>query len=118
MYLGPCVYCSDTSRYRDLVLSRFQEAVIFMRVESVCSKPSIVVSVVRAKTLRQGHAILDSTMSAQGSDVAIETSLGSFTVELYWDQAPKVRKCACKCTTTETSADVQELCRAGQEGLL
>lgn len=39
-------------------------------------------------------------MSAQGSDVAIETSLGALTVELYWDHAPKVR---------ETLANVRRL---------
>ena len=57
-------------------------------------------------------------MSVQGLDVTIETSLGAFTVELYWDHAPKVRKSGCKSTTTKATADVQELCGASQERLL
>ena len=40
----------------------------------------------------QGRAILESTMSAQGSGITIETNLGTLTVELYWDHAPKVRE--------------------------
>lgn len=54
------------------------------------------------RRLPQGCAILESTMSTQGSDVTIETSLGSFSVELYWDHAPKVR---------ETLANVLQLRR-------
>lgn len=57
-------------------------------------------------------------MSAQGSDVTIETSLGTFTVELYWDHAPKVRERLQIYTATETTTDVQELCRVGEERLL
>jgi len=35
---------------------------------------------------------LESTMSPQDPDVTIETSLGAFTLELYWDHAPKTCK--------------------------
>lgn len=78
----------------------------------------IAVLVVRGEDATRLRDFLDSTMSAQGSNVTIETSLGAFTVELYWDHTPKVRQHACKCTTTETTTDVQELRRAGQERLL
>lgn len=57
-------------------------------------------------------------MSAQVSDVTIETTLGTFTVELYWDHAPKVRETLANVLQTEKTPDVQELCRVGQERLL
>lgn len=31
-------------------------------------------------------------MAEQKGDVMIETSMGSFTIELYWDHAPKTCK--------------------------
>lgn len=83
----------------------------------MCIEPSVEVFVVKGEDISV-CAILDLTMLTQDSNVAIETTLGTFTVELYWDHAPNVRKSVCEWTKPLKIADVQELCRAGQERLL
>ena len=59
-------------------------------------------------------------MSAEGSDVTIETTLGSLTVELYWDHAPKVRETlanvlqlSCQLRQLQTCRNFAELAKKG-----